>query len=68
MRQPGQRVLLGVAAVLAVVGVLGVPEAFILAVGVLVVVAQLRRRQRQKAPRPVVTYRPQPLQRWDVRT
>ena len=64
------RILLGAAAVLAVLGLLGgQPVAVAAAAGLLLLGLDARRRSPKAPPaRARSDYRPQPLQRWDVRT
>ncbi len=60
------QLLLAAGLALALVGLAGVPEAFLAAAAVFLAVVLLPSRQRRGAARPHVGYRPQPLQRWDA--
>ena len=63
------QLLLVAGLVLALLGLAGVPGAFVAAAGLFVAVVLVPWRPRQeRATRPGVGYRPEPLQRWDART
>ena len=50
---------------LALLGLAGVPEAFVAAAGVFLAVVLVPWRRHGAEQRPTVAYRPEPLQRWD---
>lgn len=63
------QLLLGAGLVLALLGLAGVPGAFVAAAGLFVAVVLVPwQPRRERSTRPSVGYRPQPLQRWDART